>query len=74
MRICGSLQQVSTKYVEGLTGHVSLCKPGFTVDPRMCLKIGITRQLLVKVSHTKFDENLSNGLGADTRSQTDGQI
>jgi hypothetical protein len=32
-----------------------------------------TAQHLVKVSHIKFEENTSNSLGTDTRSQTDRQ-
>jgi S-ribosylhomocysteine lyase LuxS involved in autoinducer biosynthesis len=30
-----------------------------------------TAQLVVKVSHIKFEENTSNSLGTNTRSQTD---
>jgi hypothetical protein len=33
-------------------------------------KVGIAHQLLVKACHIEFQEYLSNGLGADARSQT----
>jgi hypothetical protein len=34
----------------------------------------MTKNLLVEVSHIEFKENLANGIGSDTWSQTDGQI
>jgi hypothetical protein len=35
------------------------------------LKIGTSRQLVVKVAHTEFGENLCNSLGADIGLQKD---
>jgi hypothetical protein len=47
---------------------MALLKLGF-----ITAEIGIDRQVLVNVSHIEFEENLTNGMGVDTRPQTDRQ-
>jgi hypothetical protein len=63
--LAGSLPyQISTKYAKqrSSVNHHSTW-----------LKIETPRQLIVKVAHTRFEEKLSNGTGAHTRSQTKGR-